>query len=464
LLAGVLAALLIADQLFPPPLPGQSAARAQLVVARDGTPLRAFPDRAHIWRHPVRVEDVSPRYIEALITYEDRSFWWHPGVNPWALLRAAWQWQRHGQIVSGGSTLSMQVARLLEPDSPSRSATGKLRQIARALQLELRLSKREILEIYLTFAPMGGVVEGVEAASRAYLGKAALRLSESEAALLTVLPQAPSRLRPDRYPEAARQARDKVLDRLQSRWGAAVIADARQEPVIAQSIREPLLAPLLAERLRRLRPQVARIDSTIDASLQQSLEYLLAARLPLLPPRVSMAALVVDNQTLEVRAYAGSADFTDDGALCARGHGAGGALARFDPETLPLRPGPRRRIDSFRIAARRRAAVLLGLSAGQFPGQLQRPGQRLRSLAQVAQRAGGGSARTARSAALRFPAAPRRPEAGTAARRGSQSECHPWRHGGETWKAWSAPIPRWRAPGSAASRAILPTRRSRKHG
>ena len=183
--------LLLADQIWPPPLPGRSAPRAQLVLARDGTPLRAFPDRAHVWRHPMRVEDVSPRYIEALVAYEDRAFWWHPGVNPWALLRAAWQWQRSGQIVSGGSTLSMQVARLLEP--VPRSVAGKLRQIARALQLELRLSKREILEIYLSYAPMGGVVEGVEAASRAYLGKPALRLSHSEAALLTVLPQAPSR-------------------------------------------------------------------------------------------------------------------------------------------------------------------------------------------------------------------------------------------------------------------------------
>ncbi len=311
-LAAALSLLLVADQLWPPPLPERSAARAQLVVARDGTPLRAFPDREHIWRHPVRIEEVSPRYIEALIAYEDRSFWWHPGVNPWALLRAGWQWLRHGEVVSGGSTLSMQVARLLEPDSSSRSVAGKLRQIARALQLELHLSKREILEIYLSFAPMGGVVEGVEAASRAYLGKSAQRLSASEAALLAVLPQAPSRLRPDRYPERAREARDKVLDRLQSRWGAAAIGDARQEAVIAQSIREPLLAPLLAERLRRLRPRAARIDSTIDASLQQSVEYLLAARLPLLPPRVSMAALVVDNQTLEVRAYAGSADFTDN--------------------------------------------------------------------------------------------------------------------------------------------------------
>ncbi|MBO3703718.1 MAG: penicillin-binding protein 1C [Candidatus Accumulibacter sp.] len=309
-LAAALSLLLLADQLWPPPLPGRSAPQAQLVVARDGTPLRAFPDGEHIWRHPIGIEDVSPRYIEALVAYEDRSFWWHPGVNPWALLRAGWQWLRHGDVVSGGSTLSMQVARLLEPTP--RSVAGKLQQIVRALQLELHLSKREILEVYLSFAPMGGVVEGVEAASRAYLGKPAQRLSDSEAALLTVLPQAPSRLRPDRYPERARQARDKVLDRLQSRWGAAAIADARQEAVIAQSIREPLLAPLLAERLRRMRPQAARIDSTIDASMQQSLEYLLAARLPSLPPRVSMAALVVDNRTLEVRAYAGSADFTDN--------------------------------------------------------------------------------------------------------------------------------------------------------
>lgn len=309
-LAAALALLLLADQIWPPPLPGGSTPRAQLVVARDATPLRAFPDREHIWRHPVRVADVSPRYIEALIAYEDRAFWWHPGINPWALLRAAWQWQRHGEIVSGGSTLSMQVARLLEPGP--RSVGGKLQQIARALQLELRLSKNEIIEIYLAYAPMGGVIEGVEAASRAYLGKSARRLSHSEAALLTVLPQAPSRLRPDRHPERARQARDKVLERLRERWGETAVADARQEAVIAQSIREPLLAPLLAERLRRQRPRAARIDSTVDAGLQQAIEYLLAARLPLLPPRVSMAALVIDNRTLEVRAYAGSADFGDN--------------------------------------------------------------------------------------------------------------------------------------------------------
>ena len=309
-LAAALAVLLIADQLWPPPLPGRSAPQAQVVVARDGTPLRAFPDQAHVWRHPVRLEEVSPRYIEALLTFEDRSFWWHPGVNPWALLRAGAQWLEQGRVVSGGSTLTMQVARLLEPTP--RTLAGKLRQITRALQLELRCSKREILQTYLNFAPMGGVLEGVEAASRAYLGKPARRLTAAEAALLTVLPQAPSRLRPDRYPQRARNARDKVLERMESRWGAATVADARLEPVIAQTVREPLLAPLFGERLRRLQPGVARIESTLDAGMQQTVEQLLATRLAVLPPRVSMAALVVDNKTLEVRAYAGSADFADD--------------------------------------------------------------------------------------------------------------------------------------------------------
>lgn len=260
----------------------------------------------------MQLQEVSPRYVDAVVGYEDRWFWWHPGVNPLALLRAAGQWLWHGRIVSGGSTLTMQVARMLEPEAySSRTLGGKLRQVARALQLEARLSKREILELYLSYAPMGGVLEGVEAASRAYLGKPSTSLSHAEAALLAVLPQSPSRLRPDRYPARAREARDKVLDRLTPTWGKAVVADARQEPVIAQTVREPQLAPLFAERVRKLYPQMQRVDTTLDAGTQASVEQLVAARLAVLPPRVSMATLVVDNATLEVRAYAGSADFTD---------------------------------------------------------------------------------------------------------------------------------------------------------
>lgn len=309
LVLAVLALLLALDRAFPPKVPGRDAPNALLIVARDGTPLRAFPDRDHVWRHPVTLAEVSPRYLEALENYEDGWFRWHPGVNPLALARAAWQWARHGHIVSGGSTLTMQVARILEP--MPKTIAGKLKQILRALQLEAHYSKDDILVIYVNYAPMGGVLEGVEAASRAYLGKPARRLSHADAALLTVLPQAPSRLRPDRQPERARLARDKVLQRMAGTWSDADIRDALQEPVIAQTVRDPLLAPLLAERLRKEAAGRQRIDTTLDAQAQQTVELLLTHRLGALPPRVSMATLVVDNETLEVRAYAGSADFAD---------------------------------------------------------------------------------------------------------------------------------------------------------
>jgi penicillin-binding protein 1C len=312
-LTSLLAILFALDHLFPPPVPGRDSPKALLVVARDGTPLRAFPDREHIWRHLVTLDDVSPRYLQALVRYEDRAFYWHPGVNPLALIRAAWQWTRRGKIISGASTLTMQVARILEPPAQpgARSMGGKAKQILRALQLEWRYTKAEILTLYINYAPMGGVLEGVEAASRAYLGKPSRRLSHAEAALLAVMPQAPSLYRPDRHPARARQARDKVLARMVDIWTAEDIADALSEPPYAQTLKEPLLAPLLAERLKKQAAGRIRIDTTIDAQIQQSVELLLADRSNNLPPRVSIAALVVDNTNLEVRAYAGSADFSD---------------------------------------------------------------------------------------------------------------------------------------------------------
>ena len=301
--------LVVLDRLFPLPTPGRDAPYAVVVLARDGTALRAFPDHAHVWRHPVTLQQVSPYYTEALIAYEDKWFRWHAGVNPFALLRATGQWLWNGRVVSGGSTLTMQVARMLDPTP--RSVRGKLRQIARAFQLEMHYSKNEILTLYLNYAPMGGVLEGVEAASRAYLYKPAQRLTHAEAALLAVLPQAPSLLRPDRYPQRARSARDKVLQRMQGRWSQSVVADALTEPVTAQQLRAPLLAPLLAERMRKSQRETIRIDTTIDPAAQAMLESLLLDRVRNLPPRVSLATLVMDNTTLEVLAYAGSADFSD---------------------------------------------------------------------------------------------------------------------------------------------------------
>ncbi|WP_374473570.1 penicillin-binding protein 1C [Arenimonas sp.] len=308
-LALALLALFALDRLFPPPLPG--AGGATVVLAADGTPLRAFADRDGVWRYPVTPEQVSPYYLEALLGYEDRWFWRHPGVNPLALARAGWQWLANGRVVSGGSTLTMQVARIFDPQP--RSAGGKLRQALRALQLEWRLDKQEILTLYLNHAPFGSTVEGVEAASWAYLGKPARELSQAEAALLAVLPQAPSRLRPDRHPEAARAARDKVLARLagQGTWSQDDVDAARIEPVVARRLQPPVSAALLAQRLRAAHPGRAHVTSTLDANLQRTLEARLAAYFAQLPERSSAALLVVDNATLEARAYVGSLAFGD---------------------------------------------------------------------------------------------------------------------------------------------------------
>ncbi|WP_338615656.1 penicillin-binding protein 1C [Achromobacter sp. E1] len=318
-----LAALLFAlDRLYP--LPPIDSGGAAVVVAADGTPLRNYPSRDGIWRYPVQPGQVSPRYLETLLTYEDRWFYWHPGVNPVALARAGWQWATNRRIVSGGSTLTMQVARLIDPQlagKPSRTMSAKLRQAWRAVQLEMHYSKDEILSLYLTHAPMGGIVEGVEMGSRLWLGKPARDLGPAEAAMLTALPQAPSRLRPDRHPEAAQAARDKVLDRMAElgRWTPAEVADAKIETVIAPPLRARWLAPLAAQRLlleaggpRRAGGRPPLVTSTLDADMQASVEQMLLDRVDNLPPKVSMAVLVMDNDSLEVKAYAGSADFSDN--------------------------------------------------------------------------------------------------------------------------------------------------------
>lgn len=306
----LLSGLLLLDLVFPPPLP-RARDTSTLVVARDGTPLRAFADAEGIWRYPANPDVVSPLYLQALLTYEDRWFERHPGINPVALARAAMQWSRRGRIVSGGSTLTMQVARILEPHA--RTPLGKLRQMLRALQLEAHLSKRDILTLYLERAPFGGTIEGVEAASWAYLGKPASRLSHAEAALLAVLPQAPSRLRPDRHPEAARTARDKVLSRMADTgvWSGEAVADARIEAVVSRSLRQPLHAALLAQRLRDADPRAERITTTIDIGLQRMLEERVAAYFSQLPERTSAALLVVDNASMQALAYVGSVEFGD---------------------------------------------------------------------------------------------------------------------------------------------------------
>lgn len=298
-----------ADRLWPLPLKEVNPAR--VVVDEQGTPLWRFADSEGIWRYPVTIEEVSPRYLEALIQYEDRWFWDHPGVNPFSVLRAAWQDLTSGRVVSGGSTLTMQVARLLDPHP--RTFSGKIRQLWRALQLEWHLSKRDILTLYLNRAPFGGTLQGVGAASWAYLGKSPAQLSYSEAALLAVLPQAPSRLRPDRWPGRAEAARNKVLARMETQgvWSAKQVRESREEPVWLAPRQMPQLAPLFS-RMMLGKSRDDKIVTTLDAALQRQLEELAMNWKGRLPPRSSLAMIVVDHATMKVRGWVGSVDINDD--------------------------------------------------------------------------------------------------------------------------------------------------------
>ncbi|GAA0281339.1 peptidoglycan glycosyltransferase PbpC [Pseudomonas rhodesiae] len=304
----MIALLWLADRIWPLPLPQDDLAR--VVLAEDGTPLWRFADADGVWRYPVQTSEVSPYYLDALLTYEDRWFYQHPGVNPLALVRATWQNLAGERVVSGGSTLSMQVARLLDPHS--RTLHGKLRQLWRTAQLEWHLSKAEILNLYLNRAPFGGTLQGVAAASWAYLGKSPAQLTHAEAALLAVLPQAPSRLRPDRHPQRAQQARDKVLRRLAEFqvWPQTAVDEALEEPLLLAPRQEPSLAPLLARRLNRP-DSPPLIRTTLDASLQRRLEDLLLGWRARLPEHTSAAILVVEEETMAVRAYLGSVDIND---------------------------------------------------------------------------------------------------------------------------------------------------------
>lgn len=304
----MVALLWLADRIWPLPLPKDDLAR--VVLAEDGTPLWRFADANGVWRYPVQTSEVSPYYLDALLTYEDRWFYQHPGVNPLALARATWQNLTGARVVSGGSTLSMQVARLLDPHS--RTFHGKLRQLWRTAQLEWHLSKEQILNLYLNRAPFGGTLQGVAAASWAYLGKSPAQLTHAEAALLAVLPQAPSRLRPDRHPQRAQQARDKVLRRLAEFqvWPQSAVDEALEEPLLLAPRLEPSLAPLLARRLNRP-DSPPLIRTTVDATLQRRLEDLLLGWRARLPEHTSAAILVVEEESMAVRAYLGSVDIND---------------------------------------------------------------------------------------------------------------------------------------------------------
>ena len=295
----------------PVPL-GESLAYSTLVVDARGKLLRPFITRDGYWRLPVTADEVDPRFLAMLIAYEDKRFFSHGGVDPRALLRAVWQALRHGRIVSGGSTLTMQVARLLEP-RPRRSLRDKLAEMIRARQIEQRLSKRQILDLYLALAPYGGNIEGTRAAALAYFGKEPKRLSTAEAALLVALPQAPEARRPDRNPKAAAAARNRVIARLAGDGliNADQAAAAAAEEAPQGRLAFPLLAAHVAERLAREAPPGAVVGTSLSRDLQASLETLARERALAIGSGVAAAIIAVKNETGEVIAHVGGTGYFD---------------------------------------------------------------------------------------------------------------------------------------------------------
>lgn len=283
---------------------------------RNGDLLRAYTVEDGLWRLAVQPGVVDQTFVDMLIAYEDKRFYSHKGVDPLAMMRAAGQALRGGRVVSGGSTLTMQVARLLE-NSGTGGWSGKLRQIRVALALERRFSKQDILALYLTHAPYGGNLEGIRAGALAWFGKEPNRLTPAQAALLVALPQAPEARRPDRQPKTARGARDRVLVRLSSLIGEDAVRAARDTAVPSVQQRFPQFAPHMADRAIASDPAALRHDLTIDLALQSSLEKLASRVVRTQDPNLSVALVVADYRTGEILASVGSARY--DGQDARRG-------------------------------------------------------------------------------------------------------------------------------------------------
>ncbi|MDE1992519.1 MAG: penicillin-binding protein 1C, partial [Rhizobiaceae bacterium] len=300
-----------ADRAFPPPLEKAGIVSAEVLDA-DGQLLRAFATPEGRWRLKTDVADVDPQFIRMLVAYEDQRFFDHHGVDPVALGRAFVQLVTSRHIVSGGSTLSMQVARLIEPRD-GRSITAKLLQIVRAIQIERRLSKEQILDLYLTHAPYGGNLEGVRAASLAYFGKEPRHLTVAQAALLVALPQLPEKRRPDRNLKIAEAARQRVLNRpaVEAAVGDGEAERAALVPVPERRRQLPAFAAHLAEAALRKEPNVIQHHTTLRRDVQEGLEAVADEASKRLGPKVSVAMVMADARTGEIVGEVGSANYFD---------------------------------------------------------------------------------------------------------------------------------------------------------
>lgn len=328
LIAG-LAVLAILNVLFPPSLAALGQ-RSTVVEDRHGRLLSAFTVDNGRWRLGAELDNIDPRFIKRLIAIEDKRFFEHSGVDPLAVMRAMRSWANYGEVVSGASTLTMQLVRQAEPRS--HTLPSKVIEALRAAQLELWLNKDEILSAYLSHVSYGGNIEGIEAASRLYLGKSPEFLTDGEIALLISLPQAPEARRPDRNAASAKAGRDIILRKL----GAAgvmtetAVIEAINSPISAQRKAMPDTAWITAKGIGQNQEDATR--STLDYGLQKKVEARVASVIEDLPQDVTIAVTVVENATMAVRAHIASADRGRPGGwldLTVRSRSPGSTLKPF---------------------------------------------------------------------------------------------------------------------------------------
>ena len=303
--------LAIAGTAFVPvtayPMPAHTTPPAiwgRIIEGRDGSPIAYYPDARGEWKFTKSEAQVDPLMIQMLVAIENRSFWHDPGVDPLAILRAAGQLIVRRHVVSGASTLTMQVARLLHP--APRTLPVKMREAVEALWLNVRYSKRHVLGMWLSLAPFGGNIVGVEAASRIWFGKSPRSLTPAQAALLVALCRRPEALRPDRHPHAAMIARNRILSE-----------SAKEGVISARQAERAEKAPIPRHWhvLPQQSPQktihlASGTRTTLDPALNDALSSLAHNALVSMPSAESLAIMIVDARTRAVRAaYLG--DFAD---------------------------------------------------------------------------------------------------------------------------------------------------------
>jgi penicillin-binding protein 1C len=304
---------LVLSILFPLP----SLKPYSLVVQdRNGRFLQAFLASDGVWRLRTSPDEIPARVKDILIRREDRWFYFHPGVNPVAIVRALVQNILAGHRVSGASTITMQIARMLRPRE--RTYLNKTLEVFRAFQLEARYSKKELLEIYLSMAPLGGNVEGLRSAALLYYDTPLERLNIAQLFDLMLIPGDPNGLQPDRKAdrllgERRRRASVWIRQGFLTTEDSAVIWNT---PALAFRHTLPRVAPHFTLRVKELFPDASDVRSSLDLGIQRTVEQLLSNHLRPWKQRGvrNSAVLVVENATREVLAYAGSEDFTDAGA------------------------------------------------------------------------------------------------------------------------------------------------------